>query len=204
MATLDNFTRADSATLGPNWTVDPYGFGGAWLTSLEIVSNTAKAVGAARGSYWNPSTFPANCYSQAQIGVAGKLTEPGLFTANVGLATCQAYVLDCNDATTAWEIYRIDGNAVQPLIASTTFNAALGDYIRIALEGTSVKTFHSTDGITWNPILSVVDNTYRSATTTASLVCDPNGQADSFGAGSFPETLPSDTPFVPLGRGASW
>ena len=52
--TLDDFNRANSATLGASWTADIYGF--AWA-SLDIVSNAADSNTASESNWWNGTTF---------------------------------------------------------------------------------------------------------------------------------------------------
>lgn len=205
---LDDFNRADSTGLGANWSSDPAFFS----SSLpDIVSNAAKApLGGAskfKTAYWNPDGFGNDCFVQFKIGAgttpAATLYIIGLMTASIATSSCKGYEADivANGSTAqGYDIYRYDSSSSSPVISGggTTQRWNVGDIVRLALVGSNVILYRSTDGgVTFTIIQSVSDNTYRSTATHAYFgmedgsVASAIGIVDDFDAGNWgPITKP--------------
>src|SRR5690606_30238502 len=108
---IDDFNRADSGTLGSNWS---RGDGG---TDIGSIGDEECALGETFGEmYWNAQQFGPDCEAFVNVtdpsptnvdghGVAARLT-------GVGTANWSGYVvyvfLSSNAFFDTWEIYRVD------------------------------------------------------------------------------------------------
>ena len=130
----DNFNRADSGTLGANWTDTEAG--------MSIVTNTARAAGGGsnhNAAYYNATTFTGDHYSEAVIT---------LVSGNIGGVTVRHqaggdyYVLVCRPG--------LDETLLQKYVAGvrTTLKAygvaaVSGRTQRLHVSGTTLKWFEN-------------------------------------------------------------
>jgi hypothetical protein len=93
----------------------------------------------------------------------------------------------------------------------TTFTAlqtvSANDSIGVQVVGSAIDLYHKPSAGSWTLIQSTTDSSIASAGyigigSGAGITVEP--RADDFGGGTISSSLPSDTPFLPLGRGASW
>jgi hypothetical protein len=100
----DDFNRADSGSLGANWTETDHG--------LQIVSNEARVItnGAYQFAYWNADAFDSDHYSQAVF--AGSPADMEVCTRVQ--AGGNLYMLMVNSGSTVTRIYkRLSGSFTQ-------------------------------------------------------------------------------------------
>src|SRR5262245_56182706 len=118
----DDFNRADSGSLGANWT-DVQG-------TMGILSNTA--VGKTAGTYniskWNAGAAAADQWSQATISAltAGS-GQTGIVTRGQGAGSFSGYLFWTNGS--ALRIYRLDSGTFNQ-IADFGGSAAVNDIIK--------------------------------------------------------------------------
>src|SRR3990172_11420265 len=90
---LDNFNRADSATLGSNWsTAEEHG-------SLQIVSNQCAVVNEAstKGNYWNVTTFSGDVEAYFTVVVAPAASRFVILYANANISFTTGYKVRVTD-----------------------------------------------------------------------------------------------------------
>lgn len=125
---LDTFTRADSASLGANWT-DIQGTNG-------IVSNEAsgKTGSVYNISKWNAGAAAAAQWSEVKIGgtFSAGTSQCGCVTRGAGTTAYDGYLLWTNGG--ANRIYRLDAGAFN-LVADLGGAAASGDTFRLDSNG---------------------------------------------------------------------
>lgn len=130
----DNFTRADSADLGANWTVVTGA--GSWKIATNTAQPNAESSDAAE--YWNADAFNNDQYSEAVLGVAA--TSAGGTGCGVAVRV----------AAGAWTYYRavasVNGTELAKFVAGsyTSIDSdatvwANGDTIRLEVEGTTLR-----------------------------------------------------------------
>lgn len=130
MAT-DNFDRADSATLGSNWT-DLTSYPG-----MSILSNQAVATGAGYNfAYWNAVAFNADQYSQA---IARNTTgsERGVIVRAVTADKC--YFFDYSNNSGNAFLFLLNGGFTNLQSFGAVVN--LDDVMKIEAIGTSIKCY---------------------------------------------------------------
>lgn len=174
MAALDEFNRADSATLGANWTEDPF------LThvsgsGLSIVSNQAAPD---LNSAWNLAYWSAESYSGDMESVVTVGQKPGdnsffrIFTRcrNPTTTGVTGYILLVTarpGASDSWKLVRADSNIQRVLISPATDplrEFSPGDKLRL----TSIGDQHRgaiNDGSGWVDVVFATDVTYTGAGT---------------------------------------
>ena len=156
---VDDFNRADSATLGANW-----GILNAFLT-LQIVSNAATTTaGSNSGSYWSAATFGADSevfFTLATLPTDGfdtfvRVTTPtGLFD-GYGHETS----IGAPDAN---QIYRWDNATATPLGSAASQDYAAGEITGLEVIGSDIKMFRFSGG-SWAQVGSTqTDATYGTA-----------------------------------------
>lgn len=123
----DDFNRADSSTLGPNWTDDIAGIG--------IFSNHAKGTSGNQGSHWNAVTFATDQYAEVT------------FSTYANLGTCNGPAVRAGGGDFYWavacgttDIYvqRVIGG-VNTGIATMTASITAGTVIRMEAIGTGAS-----------------------------------------------------------------
>lgn len=160
---LDNFNRADSGTLGANWT-NKVGAGDA--AGLKIVSNHAEVVtaGSTNGAYWSVGTVGPD--SEAYVTLASVPTGGGhaeVFARLVNAGgTFSGYGIDMSGSG-LMALYRWDAGANTQLgsgYGPVTLTA--GDAIGIECAGLWISSYYYTSG-TWSQGDSSGDTTYPAA-----------------------------------------
>lgn len=129
----DSFTRADSGTLGPNWTDSENGFG--------ISSNTANArsLGNNNISYWSADVFGNDHYSQVTVSSLAGVTAVGVVCrANGAAPTNNGYLF--YSSSIAGNIYKIVAGSYTSLAGSLT-TVASGDVLKITCIGSLIEAF---------------------------------------------------------------
>lgn len=167
MPASDNFTRADAATLGVNWTEDPLR-NHVSGSGLSIISNRAAPDGNAvpNLAYWNAESYSGDMEVILTVG-----TKPGdnsyfeLITRikNPTLASVTAYFLivranpGSNDDP--WSIWRVDNNTTTTKISPATSPVrefAVGSQLRFrSQDDQHVGAYNPGTG--WVDIVSATD-----------------------------------------------
>lgn len=193
---LDTANRADE---GPppstSWTNITNG--------MKVVSNTFKANVGASISYWNPSTFVANCEVFGTVAIKcgdGSLMAVALRSKDVGsIATLDAYSISVEPAvgTDVIKIVRID-NAVSTALATYNQEVTAGDGVWLTAVGSTLTAYYrSGAGGAWTLLGSVTDATYGAAGNLFMSCLDLTGAWDDFGGGIM--RLTKNTDPQPLG-----
>lgn len=150
----DNFTRADSGTLGANWTATQGG-------GLQILNNTAAGQGTAAvfDSVWTANAFANNQYAKATVvrdafgdylGVTVRIT--GANTTENGYM----FFVSVGQFADETHIYRID-NGVSTSLYTDSTHVSDGDVIEIRAAGSTIGAY-----IKGTLLYSVPDSTYSS------------------------------------------
>jgi hypothetical protein len=142
----DNFTRANAATLGANWTAINS------LTSLQILSNTAQTqgTGAFQGNFYSAVTFPSDHWSQCTIGaVTSRSSSYLLCPVRVQSGAESFYtIMVTTDGTTQCTIRRFTAGAGTD-IATCTQNLnnlagrafQTGDFLTVTAVGSTITAY---------------------------------------------------------------
>lgn len=149
----DDFNRADSGSLGSNWTNAINGY--------QITSNIANptAFGDRSFSYWSHDSFNDNQYSQAVASVNPYLTAVAVRVGGSGAAT-RGYYAMCGGGTTGMGLAKTFNVGVlsQLLLGSNaSASCVAGDTIRIEAQGTTITAY--LNGV---QVIQVTDSTYTS------------------------------------------
>lgn len=156
---LDTFTRSDAATLGSAWTdlvitANTGGFG--------ITSNAATHVTGSPGSYWNGSTFGADCEVYATVfGLGGSAFSERMLYAritspNTGSTSGYAVGFEVNGGLVY--LYRITSSGYVDIGTPTTSTLVAGNVIGLSVIGTTVTAY-----INGTAVNTVTDSTYGAA-----------------------------------------
>ena len=156
-AVLDNFDRADSATLGSSWTADPAGFG---LASFDIVSNRASGVGF-ESNWWN-TQYASDQEAYYTIGTApdnegrilARIVAPGT------TAGCDGYMLAIGGGTMSLNTFTNGVGA--GVLNSQAYTATAGHKIALACVGSQIEAWKDT-GSGWALAFSATNATYGAA-----------------------------------------
>lgn len=167
---LDNFTRADAATLGANYS--------RWVmravtADMRIVSNAAKpnaTSGTESAAYWNVETFGPDCEVHAVLSFSGdvafinyawlglRLQDPGGATTNDGYTA----EFESQSGTDNVYIQRFDDDVSTQLGATVSLEWSNGDSMGIEMIDDTLTLYHKTGG-SWSSITTRTDSTYSGA-----------------------------------------
>lgn len=166
-AIIDDFDRANSATLGAKWTEGDLGGD----TSLNINTNrieggTANQVGDA---YWNDADFGADTEAYFTLVVlpfkSGDRCRIVARAVDHGDATWEGYTVDLRPSSDGggyqMVIQQVAGGTSTELSSKTNVTISDGHKQGIEVTGgstTTIKAWHF-DGSTWNEIVSFADTT---------------------------------------------
>ncbi len=165
----DNFNRANSLSLGANWTVTSPMNGGGILSNQAAERNGVIALAA-----WNADTFASDHYAQA-IVVLGGSEGPAVCVS--GTNGYVAYWAGAGSSSLV--IYRYD-SGVPTLIANAGPLAIAGNLVRIERVGSGLTV--KVGGTT---LLTATDSTYM--TGAAGLLLElAVGVADDWEGGNMP------------------
>ena len=182
MGTLasDNFDRANSSTLGSNWTVvSPY-------CSIQVINNQIQSNCAGHAKeYYSAISWPSDQWSQTQVVAAtnnlngdvvrwqaGDDHYIGLVSATGGAGTCSV-TLDRDDAGTP-TVLGTD---------STHCTVNPGDYIRTQAQGELISMIDATTG---SLLLTSYDSTYAGGSPGIALIpVSAMSTADNWSGGGF-------------------
>ena len=179
-ALLDDFNRANSSSLGGNWTADPFGFG---LSSLQIASNQCVPASDTYGANsWGAGSFTADM--EAYMTVA---TNPSnnvrllCRLSNVGTSSVCGYSLIV--ASAGVDLYRIDNQSLTFLLNVAGVPSA-GDKWAISCVGSTISAYRD-HGSGWGFLFSQNDATYPTGSRIG-LYSQANSALalDDFGGGS--------------------
>jgi hypothetical protein len=180
----DDFNRANSGTLGGNWT-DSTAFGAA---RISVASNEASAASGSNavstytGALVGGGTWPADQYAEVVIGsTVSTVSDEGLGPQVRGHGTtADCYLCQSNTHETRVYICQSNGSSFAQL-GSDGAAVATGDVIRVQAIGTSISA--SKNGTTI--IGPVTDSNISSGTPGlwASSSGSPLGTANSWAAG---------------------
>jgi hypothetical protein len=153
---LDDFNRANSGTLGANWTADVSGEG---FASPAIVSNTCEAVGF-DNAWWNVEEFGNN--QEAFFTVTTTPDNDARLICrlgNEGLITCHGYEFSWGPGDSA--ITRMDGGAGDrvALGAFLGYVPSVGHKVSISCIGSSISAYKDS-GSGWELLGTRTDSTY--------------------------------------------
>lgn len=179
---LDNFNRADSGTLGSNWTI-------SGDVDLAISSNQAAPSSAAafNNDYYNVKTF-LNC--EAYVTVNVKPTNGDLMGLQARFQSGgETYYLEIiSDAgTDTWALGYFDGISSGFELDSGTQEITNGDSFGIACIGSSIQAWYKSGAGAWT-LLSSKEDTTLTADGFLGLYAEPaadtNIRFDNFGGGN--------------------
>lgn len=194
---LDDFTRANSGSLGANWTD---AFEGSPTSGWQIISNQAAQDDTAffESSYWSASTFGPNLEAYCtlrynittttRLEVWGRITSPG--------ASNNAYIFRLGrsaDATAfGWE-KNVAG--VNSAIGADIVHAAgaTGDRVGIELNGTSLQAYYDT-GSGWTALGSGYTDSSLTGAGNIGMRGRSTAVIDDFGGGNILTFAPSVNP----------
>lgn len=183
---LDSFTRADSSTLGANWTTPLI----PGLTSPHIISNaeTNDQGGGYSDAYWNVSTFGSDSEVFCVVPVVPSIGNEfwlALRAVDPGLSTWDGYLLDVLAPDFAWKMRRYDNNVSTQLGATFTSALANNDAAGLEAIGSTLTTYYKASGGSWAALFSRTDATYSAAGNIAMGQGTSNAtRLDDFGGGT--------------------
>lgn len=182
---LDNFNRADSASLGASWAVFVSG-DGRW----GILSNEADGIAGWYGDAWGTALSGPDQEAHAKIANKGSTTAPSRVSLWVrvqetGTTTPDGYgVQFYNDAgTDVWEITRLDNNVGTTLGATFTQEVTNGDSFGLSVVGSTIRAYHKPAAGSWTELASRTDTTYTAGRTIAIEGNQTDWRLDDFGGG---------------------
>lgn len=182
-AILDNFTRADAATLGANWTDLVNGF--------AIVSNQAapKVDLVDNVSIWNVATYgpDSECYFDVPTKTSNNNHATWLIiratTLNIATIDGYAYAAITLSGTDSFRAYRMDNFVQTQLGASVAVELTSGDSQGLEMIGTTLAIYHKTAG-TWSQLATRTDATYTAAGYIGIYSTRTSPRVDNFGGGT--------------------
>jgi hypothetical protein len=217
--TLDSFDRANSATLGANWTKNIIGAG---ATDIKLDTNRAypDALNATVTAWWNPAQFGADCeaYVTYPSGAAGFddfdqtwETDAWLFfrIQSPGSAAADGYTFVSYDTGNPGiglgaVFHRIDNGALTKL--GNTYPAATvaaGEKRGISIVGNTMSWYYNTTGTWVSGGTTRTDSTYAAAGYIGIGASRTNVGAavpamDDFGGGTITAAVSTDV-MLPMG-----
>lgn len=227
---LDSFNRADSATLGGNWTEDIYAsndvaagifsnqarvqsvtFGSAWLNNANYGPNCEAyftLVNSLDALFWDPYAMDLDAWYYQRVQLFLRLQQPG----SAGTADAYMFLLSggLSDAGGIW-YYRIDNQVLTVLgVNGEAVSQATGDQWGFEANGSNLKAYRKPSGGSWAAVGSGrTDNTYNSAGRIGFYLSDETAAdilIDDFGGGTIvdaPAVVPHRFP-PRRSRGTSW
>lgn len=200
---LDDFNRADGP-IGANWTSPATAED---TLTPTISSNQAAFPDLSNGGYWNVSTFGPDCEVYSSVPTEGgnivhylRITSPG--------ALCDGYRLLWNTAFQRLQYFRWDNGVATQLGANddTVVGPVSGNSVGADMVGSTLTAYINQGS--WAAYASRTDSTYSAAGYIGLFGNNATVRRDDFGGGTVvvapSPPLPSDTPFPPAGRGATW
>ena len=177
---LDDFNRANSGTLGANWTKNIFGWSS---TDIKLDTNRAypDALNATLTAWWNPAQFGADCeaYVTYPSGAAGfddgdlqwetdvllyfRIQSPGSAAAD-GYAFASYDVGSAGGGFPGAAFYRID-NGVLTLLGAAypAATVAVGEKRGISIVGNTMSWYYNTTGTWVSGGTDRTDSTYAAA-----------------------------------------
>lgn len=197
---LDDFNRANGA-LGPNWTqaVNAY--------SMPLIVSNAMDWPQFPSAAWATPYLPSQ-----EVRVKANAVTAVYFLCrfnNLNTGAENGYVIysDIAGGTSCEGFKWSSGNGTQ---TSMGFDAAAisptDTCIWVNATGTLISLYGGSDGVNYTLRKTWVDGTYTGGGSIGVYQAN-NGlptSLDNFGGGNVNPPLASDTPFPPLGRGATW
>jgi hypothetical protein len=185
VSVLDDFNRADNASLGSSWTTDAANDG---ASAPRVVSNTCAEIAASAYSsaYWNANSYTGN--KQAYITISA-LPNPtryaGVgFVYGPGAGTVDGYHVEYRDGS-GITIYRIDNTVFTALGAVISWTPSAGDGLGIRIDETGgVIEAWTRSGSTWTQAGTRSDSTYTGAAFPEIYLRGTLTRVDDFAAGS--------------------
>lgn len=184
----DDFNRANSGSLGSNWTDRGFGF--------DIVSNVASVVASGDDleSYWTGAlvgggSWPNDQYSQAAVTIAstgGGGQGVGMATRFTTAGTRQMYRLVCDKAASNNIELSSFVSGSYALVGQRTSTITNGDVLRLESQGTTQRIFKNGTQVGASITNSAVASgsaglSHSSSTTSASV---DNWSGGDFAAGA--------------------
>lgn len=183
----DNFNRANSGTLGSNWTEqDAAGTG----STNQIVSNQATGSGSRdfTRAFWNADVFGNDQYSQSLLAACNDYMYLSVRASGTGASGANHYVLVMNNGAGQSFIQKVVAGSLTTLASGlTNFNAS-GDSGKIGVVGTTITVYRDT-GSGFVSIGSVTDSSLASGSAglgnaqVTNCIHD-NWQGDNIGGGA--------------------
>lgn len=150
LVVTDNFTRANSGTLGANWTGSCCGF-----NQLQIVSNQANTITTAFGlDMYSATTFSPNQF--AQVTLVNLASSDQAVQVRSALATNDSYACGRRALIDAsnYVLYKEVANVLTQIGTTSSIGVNGGDVVRLSANGTHI--FCTINGVT-PAALSVTD-----------------------------------------------
>jgi hypothetical protein len=191
-AVLDDFNRADTASLGANW-LHTYAAGQGAGFDGGISSNQAynPDSGTAHPLYYTAAQYGPDCEVYVTMPVlppAGSSVFVGARIGDVGGVGYSGYmasILVGASGNDEFEIYRVDAGIATLLSSTYIADAADSSAIGMEIRGSTITMFYKVSGGSWLQIMSVTDATYASAGyLLLNLPNDGAARYDNFGGGT--------------------
>jgi len=193
---IDDFNRANGGW-GAAWTTD---FGDA---APVIVSNQ----GASSGVGWSGATYNTTYAANQEVYFTVPVSADNRVVVYSRYASTNGYALDINtvlntSATANFNIARVTGGALSTLV-NVRQDVSSGDGIGFSVVGSTITAYYKSGAGAWTQVLQTTDATHNQSGKIGIEIFNNVQRIDDFGGGAV-VSLPSDTPFPPAGRGASW
>lgn len=180
---LDDFNRADAATLGANWTDLTNGF--------SILTNQAlpEVNSATNLSFWTAATFGPDCECYVEVpnkpGVNARnvLIYLRMTTAVAGTEDGYSVIFTTASGTDTQGIRREDNGVGTQLGASVSDEFDSGDSLGIEVIGTTIALYNKVAGV-WSQLATRTDATYGAAGYIGMFGNNTGTRLDNFGGGT--------------------
>ncbi len=181
---LDNFNRADSASLGSNWGAFS-GYSNLDLNGNQCRNPATAGTTAYAGNYYNAAQYGPDC--ENYLTLAARPTDGAYMMLRVGgtLSTPNAYAFGLNSGGSGvHSLLRVDSGLPTPLGATFSQALAVGDSIGISAVGSTLSAYYKPSGGNWTLLASRTDSTYSSAGYLAVASTVGGWKADDFSGGT--------------------
>jgi len=129
----DNFVRADSDPMSGNWTQN-------CISNVRIISNATERTGGAIASvFYNVGTFLADQFAEVRFLTLGLLSDIDAACRVSGATFFQLTCYLAEPLTTDEQLAKYVSSVYTQLASVSTTNAVVGDFIRLEVEGTTLR-----------------------------------------------------------------
>lgn len=181
----DNFNRANSGSLGANWTT------GTALSAPGILSNAFATQGASdHGAFYNAITWPNNQYSQvAAVVNATSFNTDGAPLARMASGAWTAYLWDISNVPQG-KLFKVVATAFTGISTATNLTCNAGDTVRLETQGTTIRGLVNGSVISGQSQTDSAISSGSAGVFFSSATATTTAWWDNFEGGDFVTTLP--------------